>query len=189
MIETAITKVYAKALLELAEERKEIDTIEEELLSIKEIFSKDPEIQEFVSSPVVRLEDKSSVMEKVFSGKISETTQSFLGVLVQKNRLEDLEGIIEAFSLQLNKLKNRKNVTVFSAESLSKEVMDKIQSSIAKKFNTTCIMQNIVDPSRIGGFAIQVEDTWIDATIQHKLDDLKSLLLNSNIPLGDYYEN
>ena len=77
---------YAKALLGLASERGELKSVEADLNSLSSLVDSSREFELLLVSPVVKPDQKKSVLEKLLKDKLSEVTFSFIMLLVSKGR-------------------------------------------------------------------------------------------------------
>jgi F-type H+-transporting ATPase subunit delta len=183
-----VAKVYADALLEISEENKTSESIEQELIDVSTVICNDPDVWEFVNSPLIKREDKVKVIEKTFVGNISETMNSLILILMKNERISLLKEIKHQFSLGTDRIKGRIRAYVESAKSLSEQEKNEIKSALSERFKGECILENIVKPELIGGIVIKFQDSLIDGSMQSSLSDLKKKLLQSKLS-GAYYEN
>src|SRR5688572_9405591 len=83
-----LVRVYVEALLKVAEELGQGDDVGKELRAIvTDIYAKNPDIEEALTSPVAKRIAMVTVLEQAFRGKISDLTFDFLMVLNSKDRL------------------------------------------------------------------------------------------------------
>lgn len=69
-------------------------------------------------------------------------------------------------------------VTVTTAIKLTDSQAKLVTTTLTKKIGKDITIENVVDPEVVGGVRLTVGSTQLDATISHKLDVLKSQLLN-----------
>jgi F-type H+-transporting ATPase subunit delta len=70
-------------------------------------------------------------------------------------------------------------VTVTTAQSLTADQKKKLTTAVEKKHGQKVELQEIVEPSVIGGFKVHFGSTEYDATISGKLEQLRQELLNT----------
>lgn len=189
MSQERIAKVYAQALLQLSQENKETDAIEEEFSGVVSMFQAEASLWQFFLSPLVKTDDKEKTLVKALKTAVSATFLQFVGLLVRKNRFSQLFEIYEQFKLELDVLKNRGFLRIVSSEPLSTAEKTKIVDSITKKFGKELRIQEQIDSSLIGGFRLYVDDYLVDASIRHKLDQIEENLLQKRFSTGAMYEN
>lgn len=189
MSQEQIAKVYAQALLQLSQEGKALDEIEEEFSGIVSLFKGEPTLWQFFLSPLVKSEDKEKTILKALKGSSSETFLQFVGLLIRKNRFSQLFEVFEQFKHGLDLLKNRGYLRIVSSAPLAPPEKTKIVESITKKFGKELRIQEEVDPTLIGGFRLYVDDYLVDASMRHKLDKIEENLLQKRFSTGAMYEN
>ena len=65
---------------------------------------------------------------------------------------------------------------VYSGVALEDSEMKQLQDNLGKKHNRNVTLENVVDPSILGGIKIEFEGNVLDQTINHYLHSLKSSL-------------
>ncbi len=72
--------------------------------------------------------------------------------------------------------------TVYSVRELTDVEKTELENSFKKKFNKKSVaIENIVDPSIIGGLKIRVGNTIYDGSISGKLNRIKNRLVSQSI--------
>ena len=66
---------------------------------------------------------------------------------------------------------------IYSAQKLTKEEIERISSSISKKIGKKVYLLPKIDEELIGGFKIVIDDYVFDTSILHKIEELKSSLM------------
>src|SRR4051812_10039428 len=97
---------YAKSLLDLAIEMKQVEEVNKDMRLIKSVCHQNRELSLLLKSPVIGTEKKNAIVKAIFDGKVSKTTLSFLNLLTLKRREGDIEEIAIAFNDQYNLNKN-----------------------------------------------------------------------------------
>ena len=88
-----ISKVYGDALFEAAMDKKDLEAVYEEARALSGIFRENPELMDALNHPQIVKEEKISVMEKIFLGKVSDEMMGFLTIIVDKGRQRDIPAI------------------------------------------------------------------------------------------------
>ena len=163
-------KRYSDALLELSQDS---DKIRKELEEIVDTLSSSQDLKDFMSNPVISIEDKKSVIEKIFAGKIDKTLLNFLKLLVDKDRFNLIDEILETYSKDVDKQKNIQKVSVISAIELDEELKSKLINKLAQKLNKNIELETQLDKDIIAGLVIKTEDNVIDMSLKHKFEEMK----------------
>jgi len=172
---------YAKSLIGLAIERKELDSVYNDMLYLQAVIAQSKEFLVILRSPVITPDKKKAILESVTNGKISEMVAGFNRLLILKGREAFLPEIITAYIDQYKVLKDIFVVKLTTATPASEE----LKQMIIEKVKATTSLQNIelkteVKEELIGGFVLQMGDTLVDASISYDLNAIKQQFLNND---------
>ncbi len=169
-----LARRYAKSLIDLAMELKQLNEVHDDMLLLNSICKKSREFIVMLKSPIITGYKKYKIIQSLTSGKISTTTQTFIGLLSSKNRESNMPEIISSFILQFNEIKGIHKLTLTTAVPVSDEIkksfIEKIEAS--PSINSVELV-SIVDEKIIGGFVLEIDGRLIDASIQRDLNDVK----------------
>lgn len=164
---------YASALLELSQERNEVEAILEDIKFINNTLEGSRELVVFLKSPVIKYDDKVSVLDELFTGEIEEATKLFMKLLAKKERVNLLDQITKAFIEKYKQLVGIITVEVYVAHELSDKQRETLHKKLEEKTQKTVDMNITQDESLKGGMAVRIDDTVIDGTVKHKLEELE----------------
>lgn len=174
--QVAIARLYAQAMLEVAEERGEAEELLEELEGLGAYVEESPELLEFLQSPLVDSEDRGTTLERLFRGRTSDLLADSLGVLNKKGRLGFLPAIVGAYRHEYMDHRGFVDVHVTSAVELSPALRQRLQQ-VAERFTGKKVnMREEVDPSILGGLVVQVDNTKLDGSAARNLEKLSHAL-------------
>ena len=173
MAEGRIAIRYAKPLIDLAEEQGELEKVKKDIESIHSLCESSRDFLLMLQSPIIPHLKKGEILRKVFSGKVSAMTSSFLDLIVRKNRESVIPDIAREFVRLYNEKKGLVDVSFVSAvalDSKGKKLAEKIVDQLTdKKAN----IKTSVDEELIGGFTIQLDDKKLDKSVSGELNSLK----------------
>ena len=172
MEELTVDLTYGTALFEAACETGKTDLINEEAGQLIELFRQEPDLHKFVNTPGISAEEKKSVLENVFRGRICDELLNFLFILVDKGRMMHFEKMIKTYRKLLDKQEGVSYGTVFSAAPLTDEHIRELEEDASKLFRVNVKLVNEIDPKLIGGVKLLVECKLIDASVRKRFDDL-----------------
>lgn len=181
MNDSKISVRYAKALFELAKEKKLLDAIKNDIILIQDSFADSVELKQFIESPANRSSQKITLIKEIFFNKIDPVTVSFLVIVLDNKRETYLANIIRIFIDYYRKEKSITNATLTVASSLKDSVKKTIVEAIKKSFTQNVELEENINPNIIGGFVLRVEDIQYDASVATQLNNIKKDLLNTNI--------
>lgn len=173
-----VTKRYAKALFDVAEEKNTLEAFEQEALKISEILKENISFLQILGHPNILQEEKIKLVEEAFDGNASNEIVGLLVLLVKKSRENYMIDILDEFVNMAKVAQGFLQATVTSAIPLQQEQLSKIKSNIENNTSKKIELNAVVDESIIGGMIIQVGDKVIDGSIKGKMQALKSDLNN-----------
>ena len=163
---------YAKAILDIAQTSGKADAVNNDMKSIVNAVSESSDLKDFLTSPIIKIEVKKSALSEIFSN-VQNETNSLFHLLFENKRFE----ILEAIAIQYNKLFDESNgievAKVTTAFPITAELETKVLAKIAEFSNKKITIQNIIDPTIIGGFILRVGDQQYNASVANKLSELK----------------
>ena len=163
---------YAKALLGLASERGELKAVESDINTLSSLLDSSKEFELLLVSPVVKPDQKKTVLTALLKDKLSEVTFMFIILLVSKGREGAVASIVEEAKSQLRAMNNIQAATVKTVSPLDDDSRAKIHAQVAKLHNGEVELKEIVDPEILGGFVLRLDDKEIDASIKRQLNTL-----------------
>ena len=175
---TLIAQRYSDALVEIAQEGKlTYEKISTDLNLIKEILTQSKDLEEFLTNPIISTENKKEVIEKVFAKEIDSLIMNFLKILVDKNRFDSFNEILEAFNKSLDNKNNIIRVQVTSAVEISNELKKRLKIKLEEKLKKNVVLELDVNINIIAGLLIKIGDNVIDMSLRHKLEDLSKTII------------
>jgi len=196
MENSQVAKVYAKALLDAGTDSKATDEYQEELKTVHDLLTSNPEVWTFLISPRVPKKDKLELIEKSFRGKASDAVVSFICILTRNDRIYYLTDVYYQYRLLNDKLNGLVRAKVQSAVPLTPENNNEIKKWFQEVYKVNAEIESVIRPELIGGLVIYFDDKVVDGSILSKLKSIKQSItihaeekLISNKNTGSYYEN
>jgi F-type H+-transporting ATPase subunit delta len=172
---------YAKSLIDLANERNQLEKVYQDMLYLQSLCKQSRDFLALMRSPVVKADKKVAIVLAVTKGKISELTDAFNKLMINKGREAYLPEISAAFVEQYNKQKGIHTVKLTTATPVTEEVKKQIVSQVQKQTNMNNIdLKTTVDEEIIGGFVLQIGDQLVDASIAYDLNKIKAQFMNND---------
>ena len=164
---------YAKSLIGLSIEKKELDTVYNDMVLISETVENSKDLDLLLKSPVVKTDKKQEILSSIFGKETSELTKQFLLLISSRNREAIIGDIAGAFVRQYKVIKKIIVTEVTSAIKLESAQKKKILQLLNTNESSSVEVIEKINPEIIAGFIVRVDDKQIDASISRKLDDLK----------------
>jgi F-type H+-transporting ATPase subunit delta len=164
---------YAKSLYDFADEKNQIEEVYGDLKLLANTLKENRDLQMLLRNPVVPPNQKHQIFESVFNGTLHEISYQFVDLLLKKRREPNLDMICEEFFKLYNQAHNIKTAHIITAQPLSDELKSKIVSMLTEQTHATIELKEKVEPTIIGGFVIQVDDYFLDASVMTKINKLR----------------
>ncbi len=172
-----IGKRYGNAVFELARDGGWIDTLEEEVLAVKEAFTSH-DMSAFLTHPSISTEEKIEVVKKSLESKVRDELVGLFCLLIKKGRIEYFHDIFEEIEESIDEYHGKTKAYVKSAYSLSEEEKTHLEKRLSELTKKEVIAFYKVDESLLGGLVIRIGDKVVDSSIKGHLRSMKRELLN-----------
>ncbi len=196
---------YATALLKLVDETGSGDVVAAQVQAIEKALDEVPDFRRAVDDPAVGPAKKialfeaalSSVAESVEGTSLAPDLRKFLELLIRNGRIGDVRLIFTTFITEYYRARHIKRAKLVVAdpallnpeptpsdrelaEPLRPTLDVRLRDLIEKQTGCKLILNTEVNPSLIGGFVFEVEDTVLDASVSRQLDIIRSQFIEKN---------
>ena len=175
----ALAETYAQSIYELANSAGGQNAVEQilgELEDILELARADASFNEFLSSRVLKVSDRTKSLDSIFGGKVHDLTLKFLKILNDKARLSHLIPIVSALDVLVQQEMGRVEVDLYTASPVDSGELAKIKELLNASLGKEAIVHPYTDSAMIGGVRLQIGDTLIDASLQTRLRKMRDRL-------------
>jgi F-type H+-transporting ATPase subunit delta len=173
-----IATVYARSLFEAAQDAGNLDAVREQVGQVADAIDADRDLQVFFFSPYLTSEDKKEGLHKAISDA-EPIVGNFLELLVENHRMPALFRIRREFDRLWEQENQLLPVQITSAVELDDEVKAQIIDRIAQQTGQKVESSSSVDPDILGGLIVRVGNTVLDASIRHRLEQLRKQVARS----------
>ncbi len=169
LLSAEVVEPYAEALMAVAQEQNLVEKFGEDVASLLSLLEASPELNAFISSPVVVGTDKKAILRRI-GQEIDPIIVNFLMILVDRRRIIFLEGICQHFRILIRKL----NQTVLAEVISAIELNDGQKQAVVDQVKTLTQARDVelvtkIDQDLIGGVIIKVGSQVIDASLRGQL--------------------
>lgn len=176
MLQDRIAHRYALSLYQLAEETQKVDTILEDMRTVKQVYDSSEQFRVLLRSPIITAYKKLPILREIFKGKISDAVMLFLETLTLRSREALLPVIITEFLQCYYNANGMTKVRLTSAAPLDANHRNEIVNSIEKQLGTKVVVEETIDPSLIAGFEFQIGTQLFDASLANALRKVRKEL-------------
>jgi F-type H+-transporting ATPase subunit delta len=172
---------YAKALFDLAWEKKCIEKVYDDIRFIAQAIKETRTLKLFFRAPLINPGKKKAVMRNVFGSTCDPLTLSFLDFLISKRRDDLIPEIAQQFISQYKENKNILTVYLRTPLKVDELIRKSVVSIMQHHTGSTIELVEEADPSLIGGFVISWKDYQYDASIRRQLERLQRGVARVNL--------
>ena len=166
-----VSKVYGDALFELAIEENKLESVWDEVRVIEKALDDNPDFLPTLKHPDMSMEKKQALLKEVFGGKLSNDVMGLIDVMVRKNRIGDLEKVLEYFDERAKERQKIGVVEVSTPAELTSDEKKKVEARVLEVTDFASLEMNyVVEKSLLGGMVIRIGDQVLDNSIRSKLD-------------------
>ena len=193
---------YATALLKLVEETGSGELVAAQVQVIEKALDEVPDFRRAVDDPAVAAVQKISLFEASLKDSMAQELHKFLELLIRNGRIGDVRLVLTTFVTEYYRSRHIKRARLVVADpalldpeptpsdpvpvegSLRQAqrltLKSRLRDLIEKQTGCRLILKTEVNPSLIGGFVFEVEDTVLDASVSRQLDFIRRQFIEKN---------
>jgi len=177
VINNAIARRYAKALVQLGSEKDQLDVFRQELKVVEDLFAGNSELRAAFGNPAFTLVQKKQIMRDLIARmQCSELVGNFLLLLVDKHRVACLSQIVETYQQLADVQTGIIRPVITTAFAMDETQIDAIKGALEQKTGKKVVLQIKVDQSLIGGVVTQIGDIAYDSSVKTQLARIHDIL-------------
>jgi len=173
MSENNIAYRYAKPLLDMAIEQKQLEEVNRDMTLLRNACRNTPELLAVLRNPIIRGYKKFAILKAIFEKEISPLTLGLLKLMGDKNRENLLFETSKVFEQLYNEEKGILEVKVTTTLPLSTDLRSALMKKLEAGLKKTIKLEEVVDESLIGGFVINIGNNLLDNSLKAALKRLK----------------
>lgn len=176
-----VARRYATAFFEVLKEEDSLDKAYEEFTFVKDLIEKENQFEILLESPRLNQDEKKDMLKEVFEGKVDNRLLGLLYLLIDKQRINHLEGIYSEFRRLYDIENNKIKATAVTVVGMNDKAKISLKNLLEEKLGKSIELENKVDKNIIGGVQLRIGDKVIDGSIKRKIDLLRESLLNVRV--------
>ncbi len=169
----AIDRIYARALLELAQEQNVLDDVADQMNDLATLVKENPQFGQLLRSPSIESTVKQKMLEHVFKASAHPLVYQFMLVLERKNRIGSFPSIVLAFRELYNDKHGVMEIKAEVAQPLDDTTKQAVADWISKVVNRQVAIHATVNEDLIGGIKFRAGDHQFDGSIATQLRRLR----------------
>ncbi|MDX1657755.1 MAG: ATP synthase F1 subunit delta [Nitriliruptorales bacterium] len=168
------TTGYARAIVDMAEAEGELETVENELLTLARVIDEHPEVREKLADIQIPPAQRMKFVEAEAFTAAHPVTRSALAMVIAGERASDLGDIAREVARQAAASRDRELAEVYVAVELDDQQRQQLHRALEQATGKDLEMKVYIDEDVIGGVRAKVGDTVIDGSLAGRLDQLQT---------------
>jgi F-type H+-transporting ATPase subunit delta len=179
-----VARRYAVALLDVALEKKELDSVARDLELVRKTLAASRELRRVMASPVISRAKKRAVFRELFASHVGKETMSFFELLLEKDRETEFAEIAEQFPALCDEKLGVVTAEVTTAVPFPPDREGPLKELLERHSGKAVKFRFAVDASIRGGMVVKIGDTVLDGSVTCQLARLRERLIEGG-PLSD----
>ncbi len=164
---------YAGALYGLADDRKQLDLVADQMASLGRLIDQSPALRRLLQSPLVPASESGPGLRRALEEQgFDKLILDFVGVVAANRRLRALRSIIAAYAAIEASRRGVVTAAVTTAHALTDGQRNQLRSRLTAQGLGNVNLREEVDPSLLGGLQLRVGARLYDASIKSRLQRL-----------------
>jgi F-type H+-transporting ATPase subunit delta len=177
MIGSAMARRYARALLDIGQEERQVRRVLSEVERFARLLAESPDLREVLEATHINRRDKQAVLEATVSpAGFLPVTMNFLRLLVDKRRMNILPQILPELRRMVEELEGIERVEVTVPETLSETQRDFLRTLLERQTGKRIELEEKLDPAVLGGMVVKVGSTVYDGSVRTQLSQIRENL-------------
>ena len=169
-----VARRYAGALADVVAQRGESREVQQELVAWADMLRTNPNLREIFANPTIALDKKRAVLRQLLElGKPRPTTANFLKLLLQNQRLTELDEINRKFADVLDVRGGVVAARVTTARPVPAATQQALEARLHSLTGKKVRIEFDTDASIIGGLVTRIGSTVYDGSVRNQLDRIK----------------
>lgn len=177
MIGSALARRYARALLDIGQEERQVRRVLSEVERFVRLLAENPDLRKILEATHINRRDKQAVLEAAVSpAGFLPVTMNFLRLLVDKRRMNILPQILPELRRMVEELEGIERVEVIVPETLSETQRDFLKTVLERRTGKRIELEEKLDPAVLGGMVVKVGSTVYDGSVRTQLSKIQEIL-------------
>lgn len=150
----------------------------DQLQSFAALLKEQPDARRLLENPTMAGDRRNKLLKEIASALgLEKRVSNFVGILIDKGRLQLLDEIIDAYRRLLDDRMGIVRALVTAARPLNATEQSELEMKLMERTGKKIRMEIAVDASLIGGVVAQVGSTVYDGSVRTQLQAFKNRLV------------
>jgi len=165
-----IEKRYAQALLNCSKNSKDNEVFEQGLDSMATLFKSNMQFKKILLDPRIGNDVKLNIIKEIFPEHQNGVFLSFLNLLLDKNRMNIIDGISDEYQKLNSVLNNELNMKIVSAKELNEDEINSLTLKYKGMYSADKVKYTLeVDKEILGGIKVVIGNKIYDGSLKTQL--------------------
>ncbi|MDA0986577.1 MAG: ATP synthase F1 subunit delta [Bacteroidetes bacterium] len=183
MPSSKFAKRYARALIQIGNEKNNIKEFDKDLNIIFSAFEISKELRLIYANPIIARSKKLSILKSIFEGKVNEQILIYINGIIENKREAFIHEILKEYFLMRDEELGILKVDVNTSCEFTSSQKEKFKTQLENLTKKTINLKFKIDSTLKGGFVFRIGDTMYDSSIKRQLEILKNKFLQTELPV------
>ncbi len=174
----ALEQLAVEAFAFAAEDRGQLDDLEDDLFRFGRVVATQPELRAALSESVVSPEHKQELIDALLGGKVSPVALRLISEMSLHPRGRSLVTSLDMCTRIAAERRRRLIAVVRTPTAPTAQQRQRLAQALAGIYGHEVYINVVIDPTVVGGMTIQVGDELIDGSVATRLGSLRRKLTN-----------
>ncbi len=167
---------YADRLFQEVDRREGIDELEDEVVQIARVLESSRELRQALGDPNRPVGLRVALVADLLRTKVQPATARLVEYVLKAGHVRDLVGTLEWVAGLAAEERGRRVANVRTAVELDAAEFQRLTEALEATVGHPVEVRVQIEPSLIGGMAVEIGDTVIDGSVRRRLDQLRETL-------------
>lgn len=172
------TRVFARALFDLALVSNDVDRVGADLAKIAEVVDANPSLSDALEDVSLPAEKKAAILTELFEGNTPEAL-GFALIAIERFGTPAIGAIVSAYDAVATAERNIVVAEVTTASALTEALRASIQEKLSASVGSPVVLRERVDTALLGGIRININGRVLDGSLSKQLETVKATLTSS----------
>jgi F-type H+-transporting ATPase subunit delta len=178
MVTGSLARRYARAVIALGTEHRNLDQVGAELRALAKAMKESAELVSSLTNPAIRRADRRRVIDALLQRiGASQHTRNLIYILLDGERLASLPAISREVDAMIEARSGRISAEVTSARPLDAGELKQIAAALEQLSGKQVSVTKREDPSLLGGVVAKLGDKVYDGSLRTQLRTLRDELI------------
>lgn len=178
---TRVGSEYAQALFDLARDEGLSERILKEMELVEATAGASSEFLRILSAPNISRQERCGILDNCFRGKVHPYVLNFMKLLTEKGYARSLPDCCRGYRELYNDFNGILAVKAVTAVPLTEEQSKRLQAKLESMTGKRVMLSSVVDAACLGGVRLDYDGKRVDDTVRHRLDKVRSMLVNATL--------